>query len=120
MNTTVSNDDEFLKTAISLCEKIDCYADILNLDPLKVLAFKSNKMLLDFAYNNREHFNNFKKSAMNNGIVNLKIIFSELVEQCKGSANYTNQIGQELGIISTDIEEDAEALVTGLNDNRGK
>jgi hypothetical protein len=97
-STIPTTEEEFLKRAIRFCESVDDYAELLELDAVKVMAFKSNKLLIDFAYHNREQFDELHKNSFENGMMNLETSFADLIEQCKASPNYKISIGKELGI----------------------
>jgi len=88
----------FLKRAIRFCEQIHNYEMILGLDAIKVQAFISNKMVLDFAFKNKDAFKEFSENSMPYNIETLKTSFNDLIEACKKSHNYTKSIGTLLGL----------------------
>ncbi|MDB5281665.1 MAG: hypothetical protein JWO06_740 [Bacteroidota bacterium] len=98
LTTNLEYYGDFFKRAIQLCSKVDEFGEQLGLDPLKILAFKSNKLLLDFSYNNKQHFDEFKKNSLNDGLNVLRGSFVDIMHSCKKSTAYTAEIGKELGI----------------------
>jgi hypothetical protein len=89
---------DFFKSAIKFCDAIDGYLPVLEIDVVKLLAFRSNRTLFDFVCNNQQCLYKPDNDTLYNALLRLESSFAELALQCKASANYTPDMGTKLGI----------------------
>jgi hypothetical protein len=89
------SDHKFLLQSVRLCQAVDSYIDILDLDPQKVVFFRD---YVQSVLHITEHYNSFANSYFLYNIVTMRKHMTELVRDCLLSENYTKSIGISLGI----------------------
>jgi hypothetical protein len=89
------SDRKFLLQSVRLCQAIDPYIDILDLDTQKVVFFRDYVQSVLYI---TEHYNSFANSFFLYNIGTMRKHLTELVSDCLRSENYTKSIGISLGI----------------------
>jgi hypothetical protein len=98
METNVQKSDkEFLEQALKFYRNIDRYIPVLSIEQEEVEAFKNDIKLFLFIADKR--YRSFTESFVRYNIIVLRTRVEYLFAACAASKNYTNKIGEELGII---------------------
>lgn len=99
MNTmetfTKNNIREVLSEGIKFSRGIDKHVRTLGLNPHEVASFKNDVELLRVII---EHSNSFTEGFVSYNAVSIQWRLTALIVECTTSDNYTNEIGEELGI----------------------
>lgn len=84
-----------LSEAVRFSKGIDSYTNILGLNQAEISAFKNDVELLKVIISNSD---SFSEGFIYYNTVSIQWRLTELIAQCTASENYTEEIGQTLGI----------------------
>lgn len=81
--------------AVRFSKGIDPYINMLGLNPAEISAFKNDVELLKVIISNSD---SFSEGFIYYNTISIQWRLTELIAKCTASENYTEEIGQALGI----------------------
>src|SRR6202000_1314771 len=94
---------EFFLRSVKFCEKIDSYCSLLGLDKAEVDSYKNENELFNYVFAHKSSYGSLAESFMRYKISNMQSLFYDLSSKCRNSRNYTERIGQELGLTTAGV-----------------